>query len=276
MSNQNKTIGVIGAGNMGSALLRGMAGGNYVNTESIWVYDTDLSKSRQLHQELCVNIAHSAKDLTKKCNIIILAVKPLYIADVLSEIVNFLTSAHLIMSIAAGITIEQLREAAGGKCHIIRAMPNTPALVGEGMTAICIDPSIPEEYITIACSILQSCGKVEFITESQIHGATAISGSSPAYAYLFLEALADGGVMMGLSREQSYRMAAQSLLGAAKMVLQTGKHPGELKDMVCSPGGTTIDAIASLENDGLRGTIIKAVQVCAEKSMAMGKGNKNS
>jgi pyrroline-5-carboxylate reductase len=276
MNVKNSKIGLIGAGNMGSALLRGIVEGEIIDPASVWIYDTDDNKTLQLHQELGVNTANSAASLASECNIIILAVKPVFVSDVLSAINNTITSTHLILSVAAGISIETLRELTMSKCYIIRAMPNTPALIGEGMTAICKDSSIPEKYMKIAYTILKSCGKVEFILESQIHGATAISGSSPAYAFLFLEALADGGVSMGLSREQSYLMAAHSLLGAAKLALITGKHPGELKDMVCSPGGTTIEAVTSLENDGFRRAIINAVKSCAEKSMTMEKGNKNS
>lgn len=272
MTFQNTTIGVIGIGNMGSAMIRGMVNGSIVQPESIWIYDQEQDKCKKIQKELGVNIAQSSKQLTENCNIIVPAVKPPFVADVLSEITNVLTSNHLILSIAAGITMDQIKEIIQEKCYVIRTMPNTPALVGEGMTVICKDSSVPEEYLTIACNIFRSFGKIEFVSESQMHAATAISGSSPAYAFLFLEALADGGVMMGLSREQSYKMAAQSLLGAAKMVLQTEKHPGELKDMVCSPGGTTIDAVASLEQGKFRGAIIEAVRICAKKSMDMGKG----
>ncbi|HHT65792.1 MAG TPA: pyrroline-5-carboxylate reductase [Clostridiales bacterium] len=272
MTFQRVTIGFIGAGNMGSAMIRCMIKRNAAKPEFIWIYDQQQDKCQQLQEELGVNIAQSSKHLAVNCSIIVLAVKPSFVAGVLSEIKNALTPSHLVLSIAAGITIRQLKDMIQEKCYVIRTMPNTPALIGEGMTAICKDSSIPEEYLTKACSILKSFGSIEFVTESQIHGATAISGSSPAYAFLFLEALADGGVMMGLSREQSYKMAAQSLLGAAKMVLQTGKHPGELKDMVCSPGGTTINAVASLEQGKFRSTIIEAVRACAKKSMDMEKG----
>lgn len=264
MNIQNATIGLIGVGNMGSALLRGIVKSKIINPSSIWIYDADVSKSLQL-QELGVNIAHSNENLARKCNIIILAVKPNFVSDVLSAITNTISPSHLILSIAAGVTIEQLKRFTQNKCYVIRAMPNTPALVGEGMTAVCTDSFTPDEYLRIAYAILNSCGKVELVSESQIHAATAISGSSPAYAFLFLEALADGGVSMGLSREQSYEMAAQSLLGAAKLALQTGKHPGELKDMVCSPGGTTIEAVATLENNGFREPLSKPLRLAPRK-----------
>jgi pyrroline-5-carboxylate reductase len=256
---------------MGAAVIRGAIKSNIIEPESIWVYDIVPGKLNQLQQEFGINIAPSIDILVNESRVIIPAVKPSDIAEVLAMVRESLTGDHLILSIAAGVTTEQLKNMVQGKCHVIRTMPNTPALVGEGMTAVCRDPSIPERFINMACMILKSFGKIEFVSEDQIHAVTAISGSSPAYAFMFLEALADGGVMMGLSREQSYRMAAQSLLGAAKLMLETGKHPGELKDMVCSPSGTTIDAVASLEHSGFRGIVTKAVQVCAEKSIAMGK-----
>ena len=271
MEIQETSIGLIGAGNMGAAVIRGAIKSNIIEPESIWVYDIVPGKLNQLQQEFGINIAPSIDILVNESRVIIPAVKPSDIAEVLAMVRESLTGDHLILSIAAGVTTEQLKNMVQGKCHVIRTMPNTPALVGEGMTAVCRDPSIPERFINMACMILKSFGKIEFVSEDQIHAVTAISGSSPAYAFMFLEALADGGVMMGLSREQSYRMAAQSLLGAAKLILETGKHPGELKDMVCSPSGTTIDAVASLEHSGFRGIVTKAVQVCAEKSIAMGK-----
>ncbi len=271
MEIQETSIGLIGAGNMGAAVIRGAIKSNIIEPESIWVYDIVPGKLNQLQQEFGINIAPSIDILVNESRVIIPAVKPSDIAEVLVMVRESLTGDHLILSIAAGVTTEQLKNMVQGKCHVIRTMPNTPALVGEGMTAVCRDPSMPERFINMACMILKSFGKIEFVSEDQIHAVTAISGSSPAYAFMFLEALADGGVMMGLSREQSYRMAAQSLLGAAKLMLETGKHPGELKDMVCSPSGTTIDAVASLEHSGFRGIVTKAVQVCAEKSIAMGK-----
>lgn len=271
MNHQNKSIGFIGAGNMGSAMIRGIINGNIAQPDSVYVFDSFSDKAERLRAELGITIASSPKEVASSCQILIPAVKPFNIADALSSIIDELTDEHLIISIAAGITIKQLKTMVQNKCYVIRTMPNTPALVGEGMTAVCKDPTVPEEYISLACSILQSFGKVELISEEQIHAATAISGSSPAYAFMFLEALADGGVMMGLPREQSYKMAAQSLFGAAKMMLETGKHPGELKDMVCSPSGTTIEAVASLEKDGFRGIIIEAVRACAEKCIIMGK-----
>lgn len=267
---KNITIGFIGAGNMGTAMIKGIIKGNITKPEQIYVFDPASETVNQLQSEFGVTKVSSSKDVVESCKIIIPAVKPSIIADVLGEIADMLTKNHLIISIAAGITTQQLKSMVKDNCCVIRTMPNTPALVGEAMTAVCKDLTVSEEYLNVASTIFSSFGKVEFVTEDQIHAATAVSGSSPAYAFMFLEAIADGGVMMGLPREQSYKMAAQSLLGAAKMMQETGKHPGELKDMVSSPSGTTIEAIAVLENYGLRGAVIEAVRSCAEKSQKMG------
>ncbi|MDD2504463.1 MAG: pyrroline-5-carboxylate reductase, partial [Clostridia bacterium] len=243
---------------------------------NVYVYDPFLSENmKQLQEELVVDAVSSPAEIVETCQVIIPAVKPHIVPGVLADIADTLTKHHMIISIAAGVTTLQLKEMVKNNCYVIRTMPNTPALAGEGMTAVCKDPSVPDEYMDLACTILKSFGKVEFVSEDQIHAVTAISGSSPAYAFLFLEALADGGVLMGLSREQSYKIAVQSLLGAAKLMQETGKHPGELKDMVCSPSGTTIEAVAYLEDNGFRGTIIEAVRTCAEKSKHMGELNKS-
>ena len=275
MKSKNMSIGFIGAGNMGTAMIRGIIKGNVTKPEYVYVYDPLLENLRQLQDELGVAIVSSPAEIVETCQVIIPAVKPHIVPGVLADIADTLTKHHMIISIAAGVTTLQLKEMVKNNCYVIRTMPNTPALAGEGMTAVCKDPSVPDEYMDLACTILKSFGKVEFVSEDQIHAVTAISGSSPAYAFLFLEALADGGVLMGLSREQSYKIAVQSLLGAAKLMQETGKHPGELKDMVCSPSGTTIEAVAYLEDNGFRGTIIEAVRTCAEKSKHMGELNKS-
>lgn len=271
MSEQLVRIGFIGAGNMATAMIKGIIKSKVTKPEYIWIFDIDQQKALQLTSKYGVSMASSDIELVNECTIVIPSVKPQYISEVLTKIREHLTDKHLIISIAAGISLETIKEILQNKCSVVRTMPNTPALVGEGMTAICIDKTVSNEHMTQVKSLFQSFGRIELIDESHIHAATAISGSSPAYGFLFIEALADGGVLMGLSREQSYRMAAQSLLGAAKMVLETGQHPGSLKDMVCSPGGTTIEAVASLEQDGFRSSIIEAVRLCAEKSALMGR-----
>lgn len=266
-----RNIGIIGAGNMGSAIITGIVRKKLIDPKGILVYDVDKAKVSRLSEELGISIALSIAEVAECCGIIILSVKPQHLDAVFEELKNLLNENQLIISIAAGVSLDQLKKATGNKCTVIRTMPNIAALVAEGITSICRDRSVAPQCFEAAESIFSTLGRVEYIEESQIHGATAIAGSSPALAFQFIEALADGGVMTGLPRHQSLTMAAQALLGAARLMLETGKHPGELKDMVCSPGGTTIEAVASLECNGFRGAVINAVKVCAEKSEQLGR-----
>lgn len=269
MSINKLKIGFIGTGNMGCALIKGILNNGFVNSDSIYVYDIDKVKSLTIAKELNLSLSESSRQIVENCSVIIPAVKPQYIHTVLDEIKTYLTIEHLVISIAAGINISALKKAINDKCDIIRTMPNTPALIGEGMTSICKDNTVTESNMKLAAAILSTCGIVEYVDEKSIHAATAIGGSSPAYIYQFIESIADGGVLMGLPREQSYKIATQAVIGAAKMILETKRHPGELKDMVCSPGGTTIEAVASLERNHFRSAIIEAVRECAHKSIEM-------
>ena len=201
-------------------------------------------------------------------DIIILAVKPQMYDSVIGELKEELKD-KLIVSIAAGKNLNQLEELLGKDKRIIRAMPNTPAMVLEGITALCPNKNIEEEELNTIEDILSAFGKTEVIEEKQMDAFIGICGSSPAYVFMFIEALADGAVKEGLPRGKAYKMAAQAVLGSAKLVLESGKHPGELKDMVCSPGGTTIEAVAALEEYGFRSSVIKAVERCSEKSRTM-------
>ena len=186
--------------------------------------------------------------------------------QVLDEIKNHVKENVVIITMAAGITTEQIEKEIGRTVKIVRTMPNTPALVGEGMTAMSINGAMTETEVVEVRRLLNSFGKTEIIKEELMDAVPAISGSSPAYTYMFIEALADGGVRDGLPREQAYRMAAQALLGAAKMVLDTGKHPAALKDDVCTPGGSTIRAVAALEENQFRAAFLQAMKACTEKT----------
>jgi pyrroline-5-carboxylate reductase len=266
-------LGFIGAGNMAAAMLNGILKNKLYKPEDIIVYDTDKAKLNWI----CSNTegikpARNNKSLAESTELIILAVKPNYIEDVLKEIKEVLTENHTLISIAAGVKIDFLREKIGGRCRIIRTMPNTPAMVGEGMTAICRADDIPDEIMIQVKRLFKAFGRVEYMEEKMLNAATALSGSSPAYVFMMIEAMADGGVLMGLPRDLSYRLSAQAVLGAAKMVLESGRHPAELKDIVCSPGGTTIEAMRVLENNGMRNAIIEAVKACTEKGNQLGKG----
>ena len=267
-----RTMGIIGTGNMGSAILRGVVEAGYLQPERIAVFDVS---SRKL-KELCADIpglrtARSCQDVAEISDLILLAVKPIYVRDVLDEIKPFL-SGKAVLSIAAGWTAGMLAQALHGTgATYLRVMPNTPALVGEGMTAICDDTTFSQEDFDFAKGIFDSVGKTRVLPERLFDGVVAISGSSPAYVYMMIEAMADAGVREGLPRTYAYEMAAQSVLGSALMVLSSGTHPAALKDAVCSPGGTTIEAVEELERKGFRAAVMDAMKACADKSREMSR-----
>lgn len=262
------SIGFIGGGNMASAIVKGLINGNVYNNHEIIVSVLRSESIDRIKTGLGVEATLVNADVAKMCKIVVLAVKPHFIVKVLQEIAPVLTEDHLVISIAAGITLDQMKPFTG-KAKVFRAMPNTPAAVNAAMTSICSDiPQWDPDTKTVS-DIFSAIGKVAFITEAQIHAAIAVHGSSPAYAYMMMEAMGDAGVLLGLPRDQAYNMAAQSLLGAALMLMESGKHPGELKDQVTSPGGTTIVAVAALEEQGFRNAIIDAMRKCADKSREM-------
>ena len=265
-------LGFLGVGNMGGAILRGILSAGYMEQEDIAVCRRNRRKLEELSDEFPgLTCTESAVELAEMCDVIILAVKPQYLGDILAEIRDELIGKAVI-SIAAGWTVDQLANAlAGTNATYLRAMPNTPAMVGEGMTALCEDTTFDQDDFEFARGIFDAVGRTGILPERLFDGVIAISGSSPAYVYMMIEAMADAGVKEGLPRTMAYEMAAQSLLGSALMVLQTGRHPGELKDAVCSPAGTTIEAVEELERQGFRAAIMDAMKVCAQKSRAMSK-----
>lgn len=265
----DKNIGFIGCGNMAQAIIGGLVKSGLVENKNILVSNPTMPKLEKVKNQYGVLITNNNKDVAELNDIIILAVKPNKHKEVIEEIKGSVKEGVVIVTIGAGISIDFLKESFNTKNKFVKAMPNTPALVGEGMTAICHDSSLCKEEEKEIASIFQSMGKVEWVEEKLMDAVTSISGSSPAYVYMFIEALADGGVMQGLTRDKAYKMASQAVLGAAKMVLETGEHPGQLKDKVCSPGGTTIEAVYSLERNNFRGTVIEAVKACGEKSKKM-------
>ncbi len=251
---------------MASAIIDGVLGSGFAKASDISVSDKDFEKL-QAFESRGINIFTDNKLAAADCDILFIAVKPAVVLSVLSEIslVDGISN-KLIISIAAGVSLDLLSSGIGKDAKIIRVMPNTPAMVGAGMAALCKNSFVSDSEMDTAVSIFSTFGKAVTVTENQMDAVTAVSGSGPAYVYMFIEALADGGVLNGLPRDTAYTLAAQTVFGAAKTVLDTGIHPGKLKDMVCSPGGTTIEAVASLENDAFRGSVIRAVNVCAEKS----------
>lgn len=257
-------IGFIGMGNMGYAILKGVL--KEYRAEEIIFTDVNQSRMEQVSEETGVSFVESNTECANQAKYVVLAVKPQFYDQVLKNIANILTKDKVVISIAPGFTIDNLKDALGIDKRIVRAMPNTPALLGEGMTGICYDAQVfnEEEKETIQ-KFFESFGKVQIVEERLINAVVCVSGSSPAYVYMFIEALADSGVKYGLPRDAAYKMAAQTLIGSAKMVLETGEHPGKLKDQVCSPGGTTIAAVSALEEFGFRNAVIKASDACYEK-----------
>lgn len=267
----DKVIGFIGAGNMGQAMAGGILSSGIVKAENIIFSDVSQENLKKAYKKYGVKTSNSNILTASMSNFIILSVKPNMYQNVIDEIKDYIKPETVIITIAAGITLEKLKVMFGKNVKTVRTMPNTPAMVGEGMTAVIPNEFVTEEELKEVMDILNGFGKAEIIEEKLIDAVIAVSGSSPAYVYMMIEAMADAGVSGGMSREKAYKFAAQAVLGSAKMVLETGIHPGELKDMVCSPGGTTIEAVATLEEKGFRNAIIKAMKVCEEKSKEMSK-----
>lgn len=261
-----KTIGFIGGGNMAGAIIGGIISSAYASASKILVYDKNPEALKKLNKLYAVNPDLSLSDVCSS-DIIILSVKPNVIYSVIEEIKDKINKNTMIVSIAAGQSIEKLTNAfSDNTLKIARVMPNTPALVGEGMSAVSFNQNVNDEDIDIVMNILKSFGKAEIVPESLMDTVTGVSGSSPAYIFMLIEAMADAAVLGGMPRNQAYTFAAQAVLGSAKMVLELPNHPGELKDMVCSPGGTTIEAVKILENDGFRSSVMNAIDACIKKS----------
>lgn len=252
-------IGMIGTGNMGGALLSAMAKGGY----TLYASNRGREKLEKLCAEVGVVPVASNVAVTQMTDVLFLAVKPVFMADVLREIAPAVRPEQVIVTMAAGLEFSFYEEILGANTKLVRIMPNTPAQVGAGVTAYCANAAVTDDELQTVVRLLETAGSAEPLPERLMGAVTALTGSSPAYVYLFIEAMADGGVMAGIPRDQALRLAAQAVQGAARMVLETGKHPGELKDAVCSPAGTTIQAVAELEKRGLRSAVIEAMRVCA-------------
>jgi pyrroline-5-carboxylate reductase len=262
------TVGFIGLGNMGSALISSVLKQEVKIFDTIYVYDLLSEKLSQFSQNEDIETCNDLEKLVVKSNFIVLAVKPQSMQNLLISIKNFDLKDKIFITIAAGLKISFYQNILGNNISITRVMPNTPYLVGEGAAGIVYDTNLSEEHKIIVKNLFEFGGKVISCEEKLIDVVTGLSGSGPAYIFMIIEALADGAVKMGLGRSQAYKLAAQTVLGSAKMVLETGKHPGELKDMVASPGGTTIEAISVLEKHKIRSALIEAVVAATKKSQS--------
>lgn len=259
-----KLFGFIGVGNMGFAMVKSVAK-EFPGEVSFW--DISDERTAMVEKSIQVKSEENTKELVKNSKIIILGVKPQYYESVLLSIKDDLHDNNIIISIAPGIMIEDIKKIVGDQVKVLRSMPNTAAMIGESMTGITynIDEFSQEEKDHID-RFFSSFGKWEFVEEDLMNAVVCANGSSPAYAYIFMEALADSVVKYGIPRDKAYRLVSQTLLGASKMLQETNLHPGELKDMVCSPGGTTIAGVAALEEHGFRNAIIKATDACYNKT----------
>lgn len=267
----NKKIGFIGAGNMAKAMIGGIVKSSLVDANKVTASDLNENALENAKKEYGINVTTDSKEVVKNSDIVVVAVKPNVYDIVLEGVKDLISDEKIIVTIAAGKTIESIENVIGKDKKVIRTMPNTPALVNEGMSAICKNKNITDEELNIVKNIFNSFGKAEVVNEYLIDAVIGASGSAPAYVFMFIEAMADAAVLAGMPRNQAYIFAAQAVMGSAKMVLETGKHPGELKDMVCSPGGTTIEAVKTLEEEGFRSAVIKAIGDCIEKSKEMSK-----
>ena len=258
-------IGFIGMGNMGTAIMRGLL--KTYKPEELLFTSAHETKMQKITEETGVAHVSTATECAEQVKYLVLAVKPQVLPTVFKELNGKIREDQVVISIAAGYAIADLQSGLGESARIVRSMPNTPAMVGEGMSGVSYDEALfTDEEKAVIDGFFTSFGKMEKVDEKLMDVVGSASGCSPAYVYMFIEALADGCVKNGLPRQAAYKMVAQAVLGSAKMVLETGKHPGELKDMVCSPGGTTIEGLAALEENGFRGAIIKACDANFEKN----------
>lgn len=262
-------LGFIGTGNMASAIMGGIIKNQIIPANEIIGADVMEAGRKRVKEQFGIQVTADNHEVVRNSDVVILSVKPQFYAEVIAEIKDDIREDQIIITIAPGKTLAWLKEQFGKNVKIVRTMPNTPALVGEGMTAACPNEYMTKEEITYVLTLLESFGRVEIIPERLMDTVVSVSGSSPAYVFMFIEAMADAAVSGGMPRAQAYQFAAQAVLGSAKMVLETGKHPGELKDMVCSPAGTTIEAVRVLEEKGFRSAVIEAMKTCEEISKNM-------
>ncbi len=266
---QDKKIGFVGGGAMAEAIIGGMLGAGLVTSEQVRVYDVSAARQMVLNEEYGVG-GSDMEELTKWANVLFLAVKPQVIGEVLEGLSGKVKAGTVVISIAAGVTIARLESHLAG-IAVVRVMPNTPVFVNAGMAALALGTYATEEIGVFAKAIFDAVGRSIIVKESLLDAVTGLSGSGPAYGFVMIDALADAGVRVGLTRADAILLSAQTLYGAAKMVLETGEHPAVLRDRVTSPGGTTIAGVHIMEQEGVRGALIDAVVAATERSKEMGK-----
>lgn len=268
-------IGFIGLGNMARAMIGGMLENQIVSPENIIGNARTRETKEAVHSAFGIGIRDTNVQVAREAEVLVLAVKPQFLQEVIEEIRSEVSKSTLVISVAAGKTIHWIENAFGGKTKnkIVRCMPNVPALVGAGCTGVCVNDMVSQGEIDCSIRLMESFGRAYLVPEHLIDAVGAVSGSSPAFVFMFIEAMADAAVASGMPRKQAYEFAAQAVYGSAKMVLESGKHPGELKDMVCSPGGTTIQGVRVLEEKGMRGAVMDALIATVEQSKKMSRGD---
>ena len=262
-------LGFIGCGNMAQAMLKGILSKGLVSSDEVMVSRRSEEALKAIGDELGVQTTTDNKKVAAEADILVLAIKPYQFGQVIPEIAENVKEDALVISIAAGQSISNIEGLFGKTIKLVRTMPNTPALVLAGATGMCFNANVTAVEKAVAVQLFESFGVVAQVEESMINTVIGVSGSAPAYIFMVIEAMADAAVADGMPRAQAYQLAAQTVYGSARMVLETGKHPGELKDMVCSPGGTTIEAVRVLEEKGLRSAIIEGQKACVKKAMEL-------
>lgn len=263
-------LGMIGCGNMAQAMLKGILAKGLFESSQVIVSRRNADALKQIADELSVRTTTDNAEVAGQADVLILAVKPAQFEEIIPEIRDVVKKDALIISIAAGKTIADIEILFGRAVKVVRTMPNTPALVLEGATGMCFNSRVTEQEKGQAVALFESFGIVAVVPEKMIDTIIGVSGSSPAYVFMMIEAMADAAVADGMPRGQAYELAAQAVMGSARMVLETGRHPGDLKDMVCSPGGTTIEAVRVLEKRGFRSALIEGQMACVKKAKEMG------
>ncbi|MDE6994668.1 MAG: pyrroline-5-carboxylate reductase [Lachnospiraceae bacterium] len=259
-------IGFIGLGNMAKAMIGGMLQKEIVQKNDIIGSAKTKATLEDMRRLYGVETRESNVAVAGEADILVLAVKPQYFQTVIEEVRDVVTGDMLVISIAAGKTLDWIEQAFHKEIKLVRCMPNTPAMVGAGCTGVCVNSRVSPEETALSLKLMESFGRASMVPESLMDAVGAVSGSSPAFVFMFLEAMADAAVAAGMPRAQACEFAAQAVYGSAKLMLESGKHPGELKDMVCSPGGTTIQGVRVLEEKGLRGAVMDALQAVVEQT----------
>lgn len=259
-------IGFIGLGNMAKAMIGGMLQNQIVKAGDIIGTARTRETRESMREAFGIEVRETNAAVAWETDVIILAVKPQFLQEVIGEIRDEVTLGKLVISIAAGKSLAWIEEAFGKEIRLVRCMPNTPALVGAGCTGVCVNAQVDQEQTDYSIRLMESFGRASLVPEHLMDAVGAVSGSSPAYVFMFIEAMADAAVAAGMPRKQAYEFAAQAVYGSAKLVLESGMHPAQLKDMVCSPAGTTIQGVRVLEEKGMRGAVIDALTATVEQS----------